>query len=136
MHTFRFFLLPGMFLLLCSMTSPSHTWLDGNWEGIGLQVSPNPHTWTINLDINSSEDIYEIEYPSLSCGGKWVPEEITGSRAVFVEYIEKGMFRCVHKGKVVVTYVDDRHISFSYFHPYDGRLDSHSTLEKVLPPDL
>ena len=114
----------------------SYTWMNGSWEGIGLQISPNPHTWTISLSANISENVYEIEYPSLSCGGKWVPEEITNSRAVFVEYIEKGILRCVHKGKVVITYVDDQHISFSYFHPYDGRLDSHSTLEKLLPPDL
>ena len=115
-----------------SVNAQSTYWLDGQWEGTGYQKD-NGHNWTILLTADIDRGIYKIEYPSLSCGGEWVLSEIDGQRAVFTEKITDGIFRCANLGKVIVTPVDQNHISFTWFWHSTQELGAWSTLERIAP---
>ena len=67
-------------LLLCvtavvSAQSKTGTerWLNGTWEGTGYQIDNND-TWTMKLTVRGRR--HKIEYPSLKCGGRWIPLSI------------------------------------------------------------
>jgi hypothetical protein len=105
------------------------SWLDGVWEGQGYQLSSGG-TWAVKFTGQSGINNYTIEYPSLKCGGNWMILSGNEHRAEFVEVISFGTDVCVNGGMIVLTWVDERHISFTYFSP-DRRLDAFSTLMKT-----
>lgn len=117
-------------LLSCSETKQLNEvghpeWMEGTWIGTGLQLN-FPQTWTIELNVSGRN--YKIYYPTLDCGGEWVLVSATSTKATFIEKITKGRDKCVHNGKVIMTKIDDTHVSFSYFSPDSGKLEAHSTL--------
>jgi hypothetical protein len=57
---------------------------------------------------------YRIEYPSLNCGGQWIPLSINPSRARFIEKITRGLESCTDKGNVVIERLSPRQIAFRY----------------------
>jgi hypothetical protein len=107
------------FVLLISLTSvvvsQSKTgtgkWLKGTWEGTGYQTDNN-ETWTMKLTVRGNR--YEIEYPSLNCGGKWIPLSISRSRARFIEKITLGIETCTDNGNVVIERLSRRQIAYRY----------------------
>ncbi|MEM7101895.1 MAG: hypothetical protein AAF502_02115 [Bacteroidota bacterium] len=100
-------------------------WLEGEWEGVGLQLN-FPSTWSIDFLVKENQ--YMIMYPSLECGGEWELISANQYKAVFRENILEGVNKCVQGGTVVVTKVDEYHISYSYFSPDSGKLEATSTL--------
>lgn len=116
-----------------SISAQQLDWLDGPWEGVGYQENTNT-VWSIALGIDSGQEKYEIEYPSLSCGGVWELESSDENKAVFVERIKTGLLNCVNNGRIVVTKIDQEYVTFSYFHPYDNSLNAWSTLKR--PPKM
>jgi hypothetical protein len=107
-----FFLL----LTLTSVVSPqgktsSRSWLNGNWEGTGYQTDTN-ETWAMKLTARGGR--YRIEYPSLKCGGRWLPLSISAGRARFIEKITFGLEDCVDRGKVVVERLSRRQIAYRF----------------------
>ncbi|HVQ38928.1 MAG TPA: hypothetical protein VMS31_15425, partial [Pyrinomonadaceae bacterium] len=80
------------FVLIFSITSVvsaqgktgTTTWLNGTWKGTGYQIDSN-ETWTMKLTVRGRS--YRIEYPSLNCGGRWIPLSMNQSRARFIEQI-------------------------------------------------
>jgi hypothetical protein len=106
------------------------TWLDGSWEGVGYQIDALP--WTIEVDCNTEKELFLIRYPSLNCQGFWTIESTEMNQVVFREKIAKGEHTCLLEGLVVVTRVDDTHITYSYFEEIDGKrvLNAFSTLTK------
>jgi len=108
------------------------TWLNGNWAGLGYQPEISK-PWTIELDCNIDKKTFIIKYPSLDCQGFWKIDKAESNRIIFKEQIAKGEHTCVPKGTVIVTKVDENHISYSYFETIDGKyvLNSFSTLKRV-----
>lgn len=86
-------------------------WLKGTWEGTGYQTDNN-ETWTMKLTVRGNR--YKIEYPSLKCGGKWIPLSINTSRARFIEKITLGIETCTDNGNVVIERLSRRQIAFRY----------------------
>jgi hypothetical protein len=107
------------FVLLVCLTSVvssqsksgTRRWLNGTWEGTGYQVDNN-ETWTMKLTVRGNR--YKIEYPSLKCGGRWIPLSIDASRARFIEKITFGLEDCVDNGNVVVERLSRRQIAYRY----------------------
>lgn len=107
------------FVLLVSLTSivSSQTktgtgrWLNGTWEGTGYQIDNN-ETWTMKLTVRGKR--YRIEYPSLKCGGRWIPLSIDRSRARFIEKITLGLEDCVDNGNVVIERLSRRQIAYRF----------------------
>lgn len=105
-----------LLVLLASAVSaqaktPKAKWLNGTWEGTGYQIDNN-ETWTMKLTVRGRA--YRIEYPSLSCGGKWIPLSINPSRARFIERITLNLEACTNNGNVVIDRLSRRQIAFRY----------------------
>lgn len=103
-------------------------WIKGTWEGIGYQINL-PQTWAIDLEVDLKTAT--INYPSLECSGMWEIANQSIDRVEFREVILKGADRCVNGGLIVITRVDQHHISYSFFEPQNGKLEAHSTLVNV-----
>lgn len=101
-----FFLAPTLLLaifLSISGCSPAPKWLAGKWQGIGDQV--DGQTWAIVLDATDLRSIL-INYPSLTCGGKWKVESKSKDEVVLRETLAYGQDKCddnveVHASKPV-----------------------------------
>ena len=53
-------------LILAGCKTDDIVWLDGQWEGVGCQLDlEENHTWSINLEIDIYQQLFEIKYPSL-----------------------------------------------------------------------
>ncbi len=109
----------GTFVLLISLTSvvsaqsktPTTKWLSGTWEGTGYQIDNN-ETWTMKLIVRGRA--YRIEYPSLKCGGKWIPLSVNQRHARFIEKITLNLEACTNNGNVVIERLSRRQIAFRY----------------------
>jgi hypothetical protein len=103
-------------------------WLDGKWTGTGFQIE-SKETWEIEFTSDSKRTLYSIVYPDLDCHGEWRPVSISGYSVTFEEKIKEGDHSCADGGIIVITKVDDNHLSFTYFWK-DGELGAFSTLER------
>ena len=104
-------------------TAPN--WIQGEWEGVGYQLN-SAGNWSIRLNVK--EDRYSIAYPSLECSGNWQLQKQSDMKLEFIETITKGTDKCVNKGRIVITKVDENHVTFTYFSPNSGELEAFSTL--------
>jgi hypothetical protein len=89
----------------------SRPWLEGTWEGTGYQIDNN-ELWPMKLTVRKKR--YKIEYPSLNCGGRWIPLSINRIRARFIEKITFGLQECVNKGNVVIERLSRRQIAYRF----------------------
>src|SRR4051794_1279466 len=75
----------GVLLLGCAAASAqakSNSWLRGTWEGTGYQTD-DKSTWDMVVKVNGQR--FTIDYPTLSCGGRWRLISLTAARARFRE---------------------------------------------------
>jgi len=100
-------------------------WLQGEWKGIGIQLD-YPQTWTLILEVE--KDQFNIRYPTLNCSGEWKMIYNNRHRAEFIEVIWQGRDHCANNGKITITYIDQYHISYTYFSPDTGKLQASATL--------
>jgi hypothetical protein len=116
--------------IIPSLVGQDLSWLTGSWEGKGFQASAN-ETWSVNLYADAQVNSYSIEYPSLKCGGVWEISNADFHKVEFVERIKHGKEKCIEGGTVVITYVDDQHVTFTYFSPGTRQVDAFSTLTRA-----
>ncbi len=129
----RFNLIALMFVVfLFTGCDYSIKWLNGEWEGVGCQLDMEDNdTWFINLEIDIDKQLFDIEYPSLGCAGNWELIDYSSDRAIFNELItENDKNDCIEKGTVILTKVDEKHISFSYYIYSDKDVLAFSTLRR------
>jgi hypothetical protein len=124
------------FVLLCCMTSAASSqsknrWLNGTWEGTGYQTDNN-ETWTMKLTVRNNR--YKIEYPSLKCGGRWIPLSIDGRRAAFIEKITFGLADCVDNGNVVIERLSVRQIAYRFSNRGTRTVTASAILNKKTAP--
>ncbi|NJN77435.1 MAG: hypothetical protein HC803_03170 [Saprospiraceae bacterium] len=100
-------------------------WLQGEWRGIGYQLNTSG-TWSIQLKVNTERA--SIAYPSLECSGNWQIVKQDKEKIELIEIITEGTDKCVNKGKLILTKIDDNHITYTYFSPFSGELEAFSTL--------
>ena len=107
-----FVLLVCITSVVSSQSKPgTERWLNGMWEGTGYQIDNN-ETWTMKLTVRDKR--YKIEYPSLKCGGRWIPQSISRSRARFIEKITVGLEDCVDNGNVILERLNRRQIAYRF----------------------
>ena len=119
-------------VLLCCLTSvvssqSKNRWLNGAWEGTGYQTDNN-ETWTMQLTVRGHS--YKIEYPSLKCGGRWIPLSINQSRARFIEKITLNLEACTNNGNVVIERLSRRQIAFRYSNPGNREVTASAILNR------
>jgi hypothetical protein len=134
------FVIIAGFLIVCSSFSnlqAQHNktkWLDGSWTGVGFQpMALNHQAWQIYLDYDFENETIAINYPDFPCSGHWKLVKADKHKAEFIEYIDEGEDLCNSEGQIIVTLIDDRYITISYFLPkiMDGVIAS-ATMEKVI----
>jgi len=108
-------------------------WLQGEWKGVGLQLD-YPQSWTLELEVEN--DQFSIRYPTLNCSGELKMNYNNRHRAEFVEVIWQGRDNCTNNNKIVLTYIDKYHISYSCFSPETGKLDASATLVNTVYKDV
>ena len=106
------------------------TWLHGEWEGLGFQISTSG-TWPMEVSVNMERFAVEVRYPSLECGGAWYIQSSDACTMVFVETLQYGTDRCMDQGMIVMTRVDENHVSFNYFLPGTQTVEAYATLKRM-----
>ncbi len=101
------------FATVSAQTKPNH-WLKGIWEGTGYQID-DQSTWTMRLAAGAR--VFSIEYPSLSCGGRWKLISIDAYRARFKEKLDHGQDQCVDNSNVVIQRLNKRQVVFLFSYP-------------------
>lgn len=117
---------------IAALNAQNLTWMEGSWTGKGYQpnLGNNPY-WTMELkvSIESGEKIAKIEYPSIPCTGNWQLVSIENNRAEFREIISTGT-RCMDNVRLIVSYVDEKHISVVFYGPDDKEVYATATLNR------
>jgi len=105
------------------------SWLSGVWEGEATQIVPGGETgrWTIKLTAQNGK--YTVDYPSVSCGGKWTLLEKGVKTVKFKEKITYGD-RCLDNGYVIIEKKDSSRILFNYVSPDGTGVTSFAILNK------
>jgi len=101
------------FATVSAQTKPNN-WLKGIWEGTGYQID-DQSTWTMRLAAGAR--VFSIEYPSLSCGGRWKLISIDAYRARFKEKLDHGQDQCVDNSNVVIQRLNNRQVVFLFSYP-------------------
>ncbi len=106
-------------------------WLAGTWVGTGYQPTESVRTFSIKVVINAAKDIYQSQYSSIPCNGKWSLLSSDGCQARFHETISAGDCR---PGTVIVTQLIfagtmSRYITWTRYLE-NGTLDAWATLKK------
>ncbi len=110
-------------LACCEDVSYRDNFINGTWTGKGFQDDGS--TWTIALVVNKG--VFNISYPSLNCGGLWTVQKSDSNRMWFIETITYGKGDCISNGRVVITRINEKYITFTWFYP-NGKLGAFSTL--------
>jgi hypothetical protein len=97
-----------------SAQTKSGSWIRGTWEGTGYQID-DQSTWTMVLKGRGRN--FSIEYPTLSCGGRWRLISINASRARFIERLDRGQDKCTDNGKVIIQRLSESQLLFLYSNP-------------------
>lgn len=123
----------GLFLLLmlassaASAQSKSNSWIKGTWEGTGYQTDDNS-TWAMVLKAGGKR--FAIDYPTLSCGGRWRLISINASRALFRERLDHGQDKCADNGNVLIQRSNRNQIVFLYSNQGEKALTASAILNR------
>jgi hypothetical protein len=98
--------------------------IDGVWYGTGQQFDDNS-SWNIKLNINSYNNVYEIEYPDLECKGNLILINNEPGNIVFNEKIYTGLNNCVNNLRAELFIINSNKIKINYY--YDGSNELNAT---------
>lgn len=119
-----------LLLLACSVASAqsrSNSWIRGTWEGTGYQTD-DKSTWEMVLKAGAKR--FAIDYPSLSCGGRWQLISISAWRARFRERLDHGQDKCAVNGSVLVQRLNRNQILFLYSNQGEKELTASAILNR------
>jgi hypothetical protein len=123
----------GLCLLLlwagpgASAQSKSNSWIRGTWEGTGYQTDDNS-TWEMVLKAGAKR--FSIDYPSLSCGGRWQLILSNASRARFRERLDHGQDKCADNGNVLIQRLNRNQLLFLYSNKGEKELTASAILNR------
>lgn len=107
--------------------SKSTSWIKGTWEGTGYQTD-DQSTWAMVFKAGGKR--FAIDYPTLSCGGRWRLLSINGSRARFRELLEHGQDKCADNGNVTIQRFNRNQIIFLYSNHGEKALTASAILNR------
>ena len=105
-------------------------WLEDTCRGTGFQLN-NSQSWSIRFTADLKNKTFKIDYGTLGCSGIWRLVSANDNLVQFEETITEGIMKCTNGGIIIITKIDKKFITFSYFVSGFGKLDSFSTLEKA-----
>lgn len=106
-------------LILISLQSnfafgPMMHWLEGSWTGNGGDVNTN-FNWTITLSYHPDDKVIILTYPSHSCGGNLLINNISTGKADCTEDLSYGLGGCNTGLKVTINQESDGSIVLEYY---------------------
>jgi hypothetical protein len=107
--------------------SKTTSWIRGTWEGTGYQTD-DKSTWEMVLKAGGKR--LAIDYPSLSCGGRWQVISTSAWRARFREKLDHGQDKCADNGTVVVQRLNRNQILFLYTNQGEKELTASAILNR------
>jgi hypothetical protein len=119
-----------LLLLACSAASAqskSNSWIKGTWEGTGYQTD-DQSTWAMVLKAVGKR--FAIDYPTLSCGGRWKLMSINASRARFRERLDHGQDKFADNGNVLIQRLNRNQILFLYSNQGEKALTASAILNR------
>ena len=119
-----------LLLLACcvaSAQSKSNSWIRGTWEGTGYQTD-DKSTWEMVLKAGGKR--FAIDYPSLSCGGRWQLISISAWRARFRERLDHGQDKCADNGHVLIQRLNRNQILFLYSYQRERTVTASAVLNR------
>lgn len=119
-----------LLLLVCSFASAqskSNSWIRGTWEGTGYQTDDKT-TWEMVLKAGGKR--FAIDYPTLSCGGRWQLISINASRARFRERLDHGQEKCADLGVVLIQRLNRNQIMFLWSYKGEKVLTASAILNR------
>jgi len=99
----------------------------GTWEGTGYQTD-DKSTWEMVLKAGGKR--FAIDYPSLSCGGRWQLISLSTGRARFRERLDHGQDKCADNGNVLIQRVNRNQILFVYSNQGEKELTASAILNR------
>lgn len=87
-------------------------WMQGTWQGTGDQI--DGHQWQVALDATNLSKV-KIDYPDLSCGGKWKIVESSEEGANVRERLTYGLDKCDQNVEVVIEKPSDGNMKLTFF---------------------
>lgn len=129
-----------LLLLLASTAAAqgkSKSWLRGAWEGTGYQTDDDS-TWPMRLTITklNGRRTFSIDYPSLSCGGRWKLLSINRSKARFREQLDHGQEKCTNNGRVVIERIGRGQFIFLYSNQGSREITASAVLNRKRPSSI
>ena len=103
--------------------------IDGVWYGTGQQFDDNS-SWNIKLNINSYNNLYEIEYPDLECKGNLILINNEPGNIVFKEKIYTGLNNCVNNLRAELFIINSNKIKINYYYNGSNELNATGYLTK------
>jgi hypothetical protein len=113
-----------------SAQTKSKTWIRGTWEGTGYQID-DQSTWTMRFTAGGRR--FSIDYPSLTCGGRWKLITIDAYRARFKEMLDHGQEKCTDNGSVVIQRLNKRQAFFLYTIAGSREVTASAILKRTRP---
>jgi hypothetical protein len=103
--------------------------IDGVWYGTGQQFDDNS-SWSIKLNINSYNNLYEIEYPDLECKGNLILINNELGNIIFKEKIYTGLNNCVNNLRAELFIINSNKIKINYYYNGSNELNATGYLTK------
>lgn len=97
------------------------------WMGEAYQYDID-QSWNVYFIMDSKNQIYTIDYPSLDCGGKWILMKSNENTLEFREKLNRGFSLCTNNGKIVLETKNKDEIDFYYYWPDDNTLSAQGVL--------
>lgn len=88
---------------------PDASWLEGDWEGEGVESDKT--TWTVRLTVTGND--YAVDYLDLGCKGHWNLVEKTATEARLTEIITT-VGKCASNGAVTVRKLTETQITVQW----------------------
>jgi curved DNA-binding protein CbpA len=110
-----------------SISELNKKWLNGEFSAIIEQFDIN-EKWSMKLRINNEKDnlgndiqIFNIDYPSLDCGGEWIIVSETTNKVEFKEKLTYGYASCIDSGNVIIE-KKGKQFFISFYLPYKSNI--------------
>lgn len=111
----------------CKSQQITNDKISGIWMGEAYQYDVD-QSWDIYFVMDAKNQVYTIDYPSLSCGGKWTLMKSNKNILEFREKLNRGFTVCTNNGKIVLKVKHKNEIDFYYYWPDDNTLSAQGIL--------
>lgn len=125
-------------LLLSTVNSQAQQlplWLQGEWEGMGIQTNTNT-SWLTLMTYEPGSKEPQLAYPDLGCSGHWEFKHTTDDgKWYFQEKITENSGRCSNNDTIWVSYRGPDQLYVEFAHSWaPKRVIASLTLNRRLKP--